>query len=1056
MPHSVPPPAPPPIVHVLSPETANKAFLAAPQPTPPDDQPVPDPLVVEWRQGLKSPPDGADPPAAVVAEGSTPEVSPSPSEGTDSPSSSEEPVAPVKAQPVEATPVSSGLTSSRREGIAAPGAIAPPEPQRADRAPEATGRPRFNRPAPAGSAIAPEVSPVVEAAPDAAAAAQLLERPPFRAVNAHHPIPPLYSPEASLPTPEASAVETPVEAVVTARRNRPSFQRPASPPPIPPLYSEQAAQLLRQQRAEVLGAPVSISLQDFFPERPEVEFSVTPAPPADRVQSLGAEQLLELVGRTALLSMLSELQQLSGATLVAQSRQDRSQRQILTIPETEEGEGGSADTGIPEELQIPVDGGEDEPGVPVPEAEEIDRPDADLEADEAPDGVDLPPVEVDDPTLELPSADSPQTPLEAIDLPDETASPEDLLEAPLEDGAIALPTGLDVLELDADYVDYDSVRQVLLAEGNVELRFRQAVLTADQLRVNLPNRQAVAQGNVVFTRGEQILLGDRLDYNLTQGAGNVTGVRGEVFLPTSSEDLTILPNDAAAQSLPSRPLSRTLEQNQPDLPVEGPGGIAIGVGTGGTASTFGLAQFGGEIRRFRFEAESAEFYPNGWAATNVRLTNDPFSPPELELRSPFVTYTRLSPLRAELRARNPVLVFDQGFRLPLWQDRVIISNEPNDPPLAQIGFDDDLGGLFLERPINLITTSRGSFSIAPLILVQRAVEDNGFNIFDPTSLGAIFRLNYAFGPDTLLTWRGVLESLEFSDLENQFRSNLRLRQAIGNHQLTLEYAYRNRFFNGSLGFQNVESSIGFVVTSPRFILGDTGINLTYQAGAQYITALTNRPEFLDVGEFLTETSLYRAQGSAALSRSFTLWQGDPLPRTREEGLRFTATPVIPFLRIVTSARGVFSAYSNEDIQSTLTGSIGLRGQLGNFSRNAFDYTAFNITLSETVGEGQSPFLFDRAVDRSVLSFGIVQQIYGPFLAGFQTSFNLDTNTTIDTVYTLEYSRRTYSVILRFSPIRESGSLSLQINDFDWNNLRDPFSGPTGAVTVESGVPLSGN
>jgi len=72
-----------------------------------------------------------------------------------------------------------------------------------------------------------------------------------------------------------------------------------------------------------------------------------------------------------------------------------------------------------------------------------------------------------------------------------------------------------------------------------------------------------------------------------------------------------------------------------------------------------------------------------------------------------------------------------------------------------------------------------------------------------------------------------------------------LRQIIGTripHTLALEYSYRDRLFNGSLGFQTVQSSLGGVNLS-RHSLGKTGINLSYQAGAQYINAETDRKTY---------------------------------------------------------------------------------------------------------------------------------------------------------------------------------------------------------------------
>jgi hypothetical protein len=112
--------------------------------------------------------------------------------------------------------------------------------------------------------------------------------------------------------------------------------------------------------------------------------------------------------------------------------------------------------------------------------------------------------------------------------------------------------------------------------------------------------------------------------------------------------------------------------------------------------------------------------------------------------------------------------------------------------------------------------------------------------------------------------------------------------------------------------------------------------------------------------------------------------------------------------------------------------VGLNGQFGRLTSNYFDYTQFNLGLSSSlVGGKESPFLFDRAVDQNVLSGGILQQIYGPILVGFQTSFNLDTGQKIDTSLIVEYRRRTYGISVRYSPIQETGLVEFRLSNFDW-------------------------
>ncbi|NJR66428.1 MAG: DUF3769 domain-containing protein [Leptolyngbyaceae cyanobacterium CRU_2_3] len=160
--------------------------------------------------------------------------------------------------------------------------------------------------------------------------------------------------------------------------------------------------------------------------------------------------------------------------------------------------------------------------------------------------------------------------------------------------------------------------------------------------------------------------------------------------------------------------------------------------------------------------------------------------------------------------------------------------------------------------------------------------------------------------------------------------------------------------------------------------------------------------------------------------------------------------MVPFVLINTSLRGGFSAYSSGDTQASLSGSISLLGQFGHFSRPFLDFTAFQISYSQTVLSGESPFLFDRVADQQVLTLGFTQQIYGPVRFGIQTSLSLDQSRTIDTIYTLEYVRRTYSIVFNFSPIRESASLTLQINDFNWFGDPGRFSG-INAPNVSNGV-----
>ncbi|MEQ9551099.1 MAG: DUF3769 domain-containing protein [Coleofasciculus sp. G3-WIS-01] len=621
-----------------------------------------------------------------------------------------------------------------------------------------------------------------------------------------------------------------------------------------------------------------------------------------------------------------------------------------------------------------------------------------------------------------------------------------------------------VLELTADQQEYDQQRQVITAQGNVMLQFRGALLEADRVQVNLPNRILVAEDNVALTRGNQVLRGQRFEYSFVQDSGVIFDASGELYVPTSGTDLTILPSPADPNAPEEqRPISDRIISNQPLQGVTNPGFYSFFIGGGfGTTTTGNLSnvvsgapQATGTINRFRYEADRIDFEGSEAIAQNVRITNDPFSPPELELQAQTARFRRISPLVDEIVATRPRLVFDQGLSVPTFRDRVIIDRREREPGLIQFGFDDDdRGGLFIERPFNIVNTPGVRFQVTPQYFLQRAVlgennpntpgKDNSGSLLDPSSFGLKARLDATFTPRTSLRASAVFTSLEPDEFEEELRASVRLQQVIGTglpHNLNLEYSFRDRLFNGSLGFQTVQQSLGAVVTSPVIPLGDTGINLFYQAGIQAINADTDRPDLLPPPpRDNNRIDLTRYQASASLSRSFTLWRGEALPLTPTEGLRYTPTPVVPFLALQGVATGVASAYSSGDTQESLSGTIGLVGQLGHFSRPYLDYTRFNLSYTQVARGNLSPFPFDRVADRIVLSAGITQQIYGPFLAGFQTSYNLDTGEEISTDLFLEYSRRTYSILLRYNPVQELGSISLRINDFNWAGNPGLFDG----------------
>ena len=565
------------------------------------------------------------------------------------------------------------------------------------------------------------------------------------------------------------------------------------------------------------------------------------------------------------------------------------------------------------------------------------------------------------------------------------------------------------LNVVSDRQNYDINTQVFVAEGNVVINYKKSELKADRVQLNTKTQEVVAEGNVFFTRGDQKIRGTKLTYNYSTVKGDLLNASGAVDLGTlQSSEVSRSPAEVATNSITISP-----------------------IGAGNTAE--------GQVRRLGFIAERLIIDGDTWTAENLRVTNDPFSPPELELTTSKATLTPISPTQSRLDLESPRIVFDQGFSLPLPVNSITLDRFQRFAP-ALVGFDRlDRGGVFYQQSFDVITQPNLNFQLSPQLLLQRAFSSqSGFSGFDV--IGIVATLNGAFDDGSALSSRASFSGLDFSKIDSLLRFNASYRLPVfGDHTLLSQYAFRDRVFNGSLGFQDVNNILGTTLLSPNYVLGDSQISLSYQASAQLVGAVRDDIQPSTIG------SLIRIQGAAVLSRAFPLYRGEPLPAEKETGLRFSPKPIVPKLDAFLTAQAVNSFYSNGANQAVLYGTLGLAAEVGHFAKDFLDYTGLTLSYTQAVASGKSPFLFDRVADTRSLTAGIVQQIYGPLRFGIQQSWSLDSGTLFDSVYSLEYARRTYSVVVRYNPNQGLGEFLIRISDFNWTRP------PSNVTTIQNGI-----
>ncbi|MEO1368669.1 MAG: LptA/OstA family protein, partial [Acidobacteriota bacterium] len=79
--------------------------------------------------------------------------------------------------------------------------------------------------------------------------------------------------------------------------------------------------------------------------------------------------------------------------------------------------------------------------------------------------------------------------------------------------------------------------QALIATGGVELKYRDLTLTAETVRLDIPDNRLTAEGEVVLDEGPERISGDVLEYDLDTRTGRVTNakaqVQGDIFFSGS-------------------------------------------------------------------------------------------------------------------------------------------------------------------------------------------------------------------------------------------------------------------------------------------------------------------------------------------------------------------------------------------------------------------------------------------------------------------------------------------------------------------------------------------
>ena len=140
--------------------------------------------------------------------------------------------------------------------------------------------------------------------------------------------------------------------------------------------------------------------------------------------------------------------------------------------------------------------------------------------------------------------------------------------------------------------------------------------------------------------------------------------------------------------------------------------------------------------------------------------------------------------------------------------------------------------------------------------------------------------------------------------------------------------------------------------------------------------------------------------------------------------------------------GIFQ-YSNQKSQSIVSFMVGPSYTYGALKKNFLDYTKISIYPELLLKSGESPFVFDNFNEDSRIKFDLRQQIYGPFILGFEGNYNINSDsdnygTFQNKIISLELSKRAYSLGLSYSQDDKSIFFGFEIFNFGDSNFKKEF------------------
>ena len=641
-----------------------------------------------------------------------------------------------------------------------------------------------------------------------------------------------------------------------------------------------------------------------------------------------------------------------------------------------------------------------------------------------------------------------------------------------------------VIDIESD-IQYEK-DNTFYAEGNAVLNFSNAELKGDKITYNKANKTLIIKGNVVFIKGNQFFEASKVLYNLSTNKGFIENIYGVL-------DLNHLTSDFEFKNIEQK---NEIESNEV-FDLKYIDSIKGGLSNDFQGGVKNLLSFDiSSIKKWRYKAKKITFNQNIVASKRIIFTNDPFNDPQFILESKNFT-GEIQNNKIRLISRENFINLDDKLKIPLGK-RNIYDDDYENTVSWGIGSDyKEKDGFYLYRKSNNLKLNDEFFiNLRPYFLIQRSLQgsSNSFReknekiLSNKVSNDINFSDVFALDTEIIgsinnwnIDWESNLNTFNVSRFHEAVRSKLTLQKTIVLNNS--KYKFENNsdkiiFYNKYDDLKNIdniqinkdEDNISQNIKNENFqnfldIKFTTAyrekVSRGYEGESEIYFgnsfSLANRKSWLtnhtknnlsliyDVGNFKAKSkkanifnNLNRNVFALKFSNNYQLWKKNKKNKTITEDYKYSPIIINQGIRWNSNIQSGIFLYSDGSSQKAISFSSGPEIILGALKRKFLDYSGINLNGIYVLKEGESPFEFDDINKNFRLNIELKQQLLGPIILSYGTSYDFDKGVYLKPRYKVDINRRAYSVGAFYNSNNESIGINFNIYNFDYRGFNNKF------------------